>query len=436
MISLTEILRYRISAGDVNEKDLHSALSAHLSETPENLIGISIPWQKLLNLPLYEMAEELIRLFKLERSYDPYLQFFLDAIISYTNSINGPLSDFLEWWQENKAKLSIVVAEGQEAVRIMTIHKSKGLEFPVVLYPFADEKFSDSLKKRIWVDLDHEELPALRASLVDTGQKLQGTIFEKEYMEEVEQAELDAINLLYVAMTRPVDRLYLMSRLPSPPKDGNDKNIAQLFVSFLKNLDCWHDDKYSYEFGRDDVYPVQEPDNPIGSLELENMVSVPWRDRLLLSTNAPKVWNLESPGKRRDWGNLVHHLLAKVNYEDGFESVIELARVQGLIDASAASTITDLIRTLIRHPLLAPYYSGEWRVRNEVEIFDRGKAYRPDRLAFRDRDVVVIDYKTGHEEAKHADQLDLYARKLTQMSYNVSGKYLVYIGEAIKVIEV
>jgi ATP-dependent exoDNAse (exonuclease V) beta subunit len=292
------------------------------------------------------------------------------------------------------------------------------------------------LKKRIWVDLVHEELPALKASLVDTGQKLLDTIFEKDYLEEVEQAELDTINLLYVAMTRPTDKLYLMSRLPAQPSDGKDKNIAQLFISYLKSQMSWKDGKYTYEIGEDDVYPVVGPGSPVGSLKLDNMVSVPWRERLLLSTNAPQVWNLEMPGKNRDWGNLVHHLLARIKYKDESESVIELARVQGLIDSSGASTVAGLIGELLQHPLLAAYYSGEWKVRNEVEIFDGGKAYRPDRLAFRDRDVVVIDYKTGREEEKHADQLNLYARKLTQMSYNVTGKYLVYIGETIKVVEV
>ena len=435
-ISLTEITRYLISTGKTNEKDLNKVLTGQLSETNEIIPVIGIPWQKLLNMPLYEMAEELIRFFKLGRPYDPYLQFFLDAIISFTNRNHGSLSEFLEWWQENKEKLSIVLSEGQEAVRILTIHKAKGLEFPVVLYPFADEKFIDSLKKRIWVDFIHEELPALKASLVDTSQKLQDTVFEKEYREEMEQAEFDTINLLYVAMTRPTDRLYLMSHLPSIPKDGIEKNIAQLFVSYLKKLELWQDGKYIYECGDGDIYPDQERDRPADSFKLDNMVSVPWRDRLLLSTNAPQVWNLESPGKNRDWGNLIHFLLAKIRYQDEVESQVELAQVQGLIDSKDVGLITGMIETILKHPILAPYYSKEWKVRNEADIIDGGKAYRPDRLAFRNRDVVVIDYKTGRKEAKHTDQVNLYAKKLTQISYNVRGKYLVYIGEAIKVEEV
>ena len=110
--------------------------------------NIFINPEKLLQEPLYEMVEQLIRLFKFDE--DIYLQFFLDVVLAFTEKKGSSLSEFLLWWEERKNKEAIVIPEGTNAVQIMTIHKSKGLAFNVVMIPFNWEDRKKTTD--IWVD--------------------------------------------------------------------------------------------------------------------------------------------------------------------------------------------------------------------------------------------------------------------------------------------
>ncbi len=103
----------------------------------------------LLNLTLTDICEELIRIFKLNHVADPYLQFFLDAVIKLSSDKNQGVNELLEWWEEKRAKLSIVIPEGIDAVQVMTIHKAKGLQFPVVIYPFAKRKAPQNKRQTV-----------------------------------------------------------------------------------------------------------------------------------------------------------------------------------------------------------------------------------------------------------------------------------------------
>jgi len=424
-IARTEINNFLINSDRLPNTSLSDAITI----TPQIT-------SRILNLSLYEMVEELIRTYGFRDQFDPYIQFFLDTVIEYTSKKTGTVMDFLEWWYENNEKRSIVVSEGQEAVQVMTIHKAKGLEFPVVIFPFADELFSKNQADYLWVDIDEEEIKEMKAALIDMGKQLEDTKFENIYREEVGQAMMDTFNLLYVAMTRPTDRLYIMSKLPSSPKEGEMKNIAQLFVHYLKHIDKWNEEVRSYEFGNKLPKEKSAKKSESGVFNLESLISEPWRDRLLISTLAPEAWDLESPDKSREWGNLIHHLLSKIEHKDDCEKVINDARLQGVIDSPAARIINGRFEEMMNHPELSAFFTKEWEVRNEAEIFHKTNSYRPDRLMFKGDDVVILDYKTGKEDDKYFRQLDVYASKLQEMSYNVIGKYLVYIGEHLHVVVV
>src|SRR5690606_41772160 len=133
--------------------------------------NIKFDLQKLKELTLYEGAEYIIRSFSLIERSDAYLQFYLDFIFDKTRKAPIGVTEFLELWEINKEKLSVIAPKTGDAVQIITIHKSKGLEFPVVIYPFANSKLNDVTKQHLWSKLP-EEINAITYSYFKASSKM------------------------------------------------------------------------------------------------------------------------------------------------------------------------------------------------------------------------------------------------------------------------
>ncbi|MGZ5242841.1 MAG: 3'-5' exonuclease, partial [Bacteroidia bacterium] len=184
-------------------------------------------------LPLYELVEELVRIFQLNREPDAYLQRFQDVVLEYALTKNQSIKGFLDWWQAGR--YSVILPEDQDAVQIMTIHKSKGLEFPVVIMPFCNWDFSSSRNTNIlWVE--PEEAPFNRFSRlpINHSKNLAESTFANDFEREEALISIDNLNLLYVAFTRAQERLLIASNIPSEKSEGI-KNISQLLVKVLCN---------------------------------------------------------------------------------------------------------------------------------------------------------------------------------------------------------
>ncbi len=389
-------------------------------------LGVEIHPSKLLKLNVYEFCEEVIRVLGMHKMDDPFLPFFLDAVLEQASDISFDLKSMIEWWERKKGSLSIIVPEEVDAVRIMTIHKSKGLEFPVVIYPFAGERLRLT-RDKLWV-VPKEQFPKLKVGLVDTSKRLEETIFEEVYQEEHEKSLLDLINLLYVVMTRAADRLYILSVKP-PQKEGT-LSVPGILRDYLMEADLWTDGQLDYAIGDPETRRQQndrvEHEQPVA---WSTDYSVDWRKLVSLSLQAPEYWDLDEPGKEQIWGNLLHKILSEIVDVDDVDRVIDHYFLQGVVDQEQTSLIKHQLQKFISHPAVRPYFSNRKSLKEIDILLPDGDVQRPDKIILEEGKVTIIDYKTGRKSQNHIHQVEKYKSTLKQMGYNQVDGVILYVYE-------
>lgn len=426
-----------------HKEDYHALIAEISTEAhPEDHLlmilqknGINLDKDSLLSLPFYDLCEKLIRVFGLGLTADPYIQFFLDAVLTFVEKETHNASDFLEWWDKHQDKLSIIVPEGTDAVRIMTIHKAKGLEFPIVIFPFADESLRKAGKDYLWVELPPEEKIGLKSAFLPVETTMLHTSYADQYREEHVKSMLDIVNLLYVALTRPEQQLYILTSTP-PSKMDELKSLPAFFAAYLQSVGMWDKDKVSYEFGQFSPR-LGVSSKPLGMIRtLSSMPSSDWRKTIQIRNRAPDFWDMEDPAGKVDFGSRVHEILANIEIATDQEDAVKRALFSGMISREEEPFIREMLGTVVSHPLLARYFNAEVEVRTEPEILQaEGESFRPDRVVFDGSEAIVIDYKTGKKSPSHHKQVVRYGRLLQEMGYQQVRKLLVYLGKEVDVVE-
>ncbi|PQJ75764.1 UvrD-helicase domain-containing protein [Polaribacter gangjinensis] len=388
-------------------------------------------------LPLYEKVEEIIRSFHLVTSSDAYVQFFLDVVLEQQNK-GSDISDFVDCWEIKKETLSIVAPESANAVQIMTIHKAKGLEFPVVIFP-CDVDIYQQIKPKVWLDELPKNYEPFTELLVDFKKDLQ-LISDRGiaiYKQQREELELDNFNLLYVALTRAVEQLHIITgnKLPKKEKE-NPTFFSEFFKIFLKENNYWDESVFEYNFGNNIRVSITKNVEVISEVH-EKFISIPWKEQnLVLLASASKLWDT-TQGKAIEFGNLIHEMLAQIFTFHDIEKVVKSYFNEGYISSDELKIIEKIIQNIVFHPTLKTYFSEDVIVFNEREIVDdEQKIIIPDRLIFVNDEVVIIDYKTGNQLVSHQQQLFKYQKVLEKMNCKVREKLLIYIGETIDVVKV
>jgi len=389
----------------------------------------------LAMLPVYDLCEELIRKFSLNTEPDIYLQFFLDAVLKFSVKISTGAVEFIEWWEKNRNKLSVVVAEGIDAVRVMTIHKAKGLQFPLVILPFAQETRKNT-REYIWVDLDPAVAPGLETAILKSEKGMESTVYNPLYIDERQKSMLDLVNILYVAMTRPEERLYILTKFP-PKKREEPDSLPTFFDFYLKNEGLWVEDRPLYEFGTKGIYTPQTTGDESDTIHPGNVISSDWRQKIEIRMRAPEMWDMEQPGGKSQWGNRVHTLLSWIKTGNDVNAALEKGTLTGLIEQDDRENLKEILWSVIHHPQLERYFSPEVAVKTEAEILiPEGSFYRPDRVVFDGDRVTILDYKTGKPRESHAEQIRTYAGHIAAMGYSQINRALVYLEPEVHVVNV
>ena len=386
---------------------------------------------------LYDLCANLLRIFRFDTIHDAFINFFMDEVFKAQSGIKEGIADFLTYWDTKQNKLA-VMSVGGNAVKIMTIHKSKGLEFPVVIYPDAitdlDEKLNASRATELWLhpypdDLDFEAIPHLDKVLfkLDKNAENMGEKAMDKVNEEKDSNRLDNLNLLYVAFTRAKQRLYIIA------KQGKEKQ-TNIIRDFLKD-DFDHyvpgNDALVYRFGSPDfMKPKRKEEKEKKALRTESIAS-DWFGKTYVESNPTFVWQSKSNKLLpREFGELVHQILAKVRIANEMDSVLSPYVSDGTINQETADWIRGKFVQMTQNQQISAAFNASAKVKTECEILYHGKVIRLDRYAELPDVIYLIDYKTGKKDEEHQKQVSTYAHALKEMTDKEIRAYLVYLSEA------
>jgi ATP-dependent exoDNAse (exonuclease V) beta subunit len=392
-----------------------------------NSFKLNINQDKIFGSNLFDISLEIISVFKINQSNSQYVRFFLDTILNYLQNSTSNIHLFLEWWERNSNSASVIIPEGINAVNIMTIHSSKGLEFPVVITPHLNWEIEPKQQSQLWIELNEPEIN-LPVALINTSKMVEQTQFAPIVIHEKQQQILDSLNLMYVDFTRAVNRLHIIS---TEPNSIGSKNVHYWLKIYVSQKPKFNELEQKYEFGE----LVQKQKNNKHKTGLEQLPHI----HLSFNTNNNAIKIKESllfnygeeHNKAREYGVLIHSILSQINYISDLAEVIKQSIFRGDISDEEAIEIEKILFEILNNNLLKPYFENSVSVKNEIEILTKnGKVLRPDRVVVKGDEAIVIDYKTGkkHTEKYHQQMLE-YKDALIELGFVKVKMLLLYIFE-------
>jgi ATP-dependent exoDNAse (exonuclease V) beta subunit len=399
----------------------------------------------LKNLPLYEMVEEIIELFGLNKMNGQLLhvQSFLDQVLGF--SVDGPadLYSFLQWWDENGESLSVNIPEEQNAIRIFTIHKAKGLEFKSVIVPFADFPFRPrgDTDDYLWcTSMEHpfDEIPKIPVGL---NSKMGKSYFFREYFLEEMQNHVDNINLLYVAFTRARENLFVTStRKNKPNSTSTTADASKLLYETLSkgrggdvsapSIDLstfFNPEEGIFQYGELST-KTEDVRLPGNTLHISTIPAGKTPSGTRFKLNSLDYFDIggSKTGKHADHGKVMHLLFESIITKDDIAKATDKMVFEGKITREEKPEIINTLQECLADDRVKEWYSGRYRVKTEAEILlKNGDVSRPDRVMVEREKAIVVDYKFGEIPGKHyTRQVRNYMHYLKKMGYDEVEGYL------------
>lgn len=399
---------------------------------------ISLSFQNIRKKSLYEAVEIIVSKFLSNTNQvgNAYVQYFLDIVLERDVRNQAGIADFLIFWDKNAPKFSVPSPEGNNAVRIMTIHKSKGLEFPVVIMPFAEEDYSRKPKDKLWLDAEEMGL-GLPKALIDNSSAVEGfgeeakSVYDQKKQEEL----LDNVNVLYVALTRAEEQLYVISNMNLSSKGEVKANdMSAFFINYLKDKAVFEEDILEYEFGNKTKIS-SETKHVDASKRIENVIQTLDPKNIKIAQREALMWGTHQQ-ESIAYGNVVHEILSFVKTKKDVNLAVDKAIDSGLINLTQKELVHKTILNIVSHAALELFFAEGNEVLNEQTIIQKGDSViKPDRMVVSEgKKVFLLDYKTGAHNAKYQKQLENYQAAIELMGFEVQKKSLVYIGENVEVI--
>ena len=451
-------------------------------DNPDNTVSGFLAESLDIDLPegcrsLVDMAESLIRSMKQNeedgfRSGEAvYVQAFMDCLQDYVSSNGNSLRGFLKYWEGENPSISS--PSSGESVRVMTIHKSKGLDFPYVIIPFTENITLYKADKSWCVpDLTGTGLEGVAEGVYDVtlSGSSESTLFAEHYRKERFLQQVDNINTIYVAMTRAALGLHIIAKAPSAKfltalDGGGDLQYAdfsQILYHYAEQEGLARNDEdgtVSFRYGEivdfksvaesEDasvtVFPVAEGEEyPSISLNphiCDEKTDVRERGRLKFTADSIDFFSEDGhagiESSNRIKGIVLHDILSDVQCVEDLGEAVANAVNSGVITSQEAEQVGTLLAERISEVKDRGWFPADrMSIMNEVSIIDTdGQVYRPDRVVKTEGKVVIVDYKFGEHYRKYERQMMRYADLWRRMGYTEVSASLWYVqtGEIIEI---
>lgn len=373
---------------------------------------------------LYNFIEYYINEFSIEHKETDFLLNFLEMLFNFTQNAGASTKEFLKYWDEEASTYTIQASENIDAIQIMTIHKAKGLEFPVVFIPMMNKNRDSEFSN--WFETDEKSvLKSVNINQFNKNLEVYDEGIEKFNHENSYKNLVDRLCLQYVATTRPVEQLFFY--LQKQNKTSNNLEILEFIQSKnLQDLD---------EF---DLYEThtemlkKQISHKKSEFKTENIQTLRNEHENTSSIKiATPSKNYQVRNEKVRIGLFVHELLSKINTEKDIDKVLETYVLEGQITLEEKENIKDDLKKIIHQ--YSKFFDEKWKVINEKDIMisERGisRIYRPDRILKGDEGYIIVDFKTGMETEKNDKQIETYKSVLENLGMKVIKTQLIYIPE-------
>ena len=410
---------------------------------------------RISHLSPMEAFELIVSSYKLDNDKEniAFLQAMHEQVVSYSTSRNGDIQRYLKWWEERGKDDSISVEMTDNTIEITTIHKAKGLERPIVIIPYCkwDTTPRSALRSVVWASANKDagEIANIGDMPVIYGSDMQNSSFTAHYYQEMVMSHVDAINLLYVALTRASEELYLYvpSRLNKKSETQNISSTAPLLTTAIKTLPCRIEEHSNelghcmieYHYGQQLAAPLpKRHDSASKDIILDNYISHKPDIKVRYPSSRYSAEGLKCGSSQQQYGIKLHSLFERADNEEQLFAAIRELENNAIIGATDIPQLEASIRKSLDIPCVKEWFNYEWDdIKREAEIISLTDIYRPDRVMIKGRKAIVVDYKFGEKtDNRYKQQVKRYIELLREMSlYDTIEGYVWYIslGEVVKV---
>ena len=420
----------------------------------------------LLGLPIVDLVDKLFMLFGLDQleGQSSYICTLYDTLNDFLKDHTADIDDFINEW-ENSLSSKTIQSDEIEGIRIMTIHKSKGLEFDNVIIPFCNWEMEK--KGTLWCETKNKPAPYNKLPLLPidfSRDKLIGTVFEDDYKEEHFQNIVDNLNLLYVAFTRASKNLFVfglrqgkttLDNIAKGTPPGNrsyaiELALRQVSEQLQGSSLSFPDDigsEIHFEYGTlvPETHEKEHAvaDNPFLVKPDKHIVSIatyPQAATFKQSNKSIEFVKGEDvdPSDRTRYikiGNVLHQLFSTIYTTADIPARLNELEQQGIIynDEITSAQLRTRIEDAITNPQVQEWFSKRWQLYNECTILEYNKdtneveEHRPDRVMTDGKEFVVVDFKFGKEREEYKKQVQQYMEILIRMGHKRVSGYLWYV---------